>query len=155
MSNDRHTYAVTLFNQMSETHGLRGWKFTYDHARTRAGCCNHTSRTISLSKYMVLNPKITKTEIKNTLLHEMAHALVGAEHHHDAVWKAKAIEIGCTGDRCHALELTDRYNYKIECPCGSFSATRMVMKNVNRWLMSKCKACNGNLKVFKITRVTV
>ena len=42
-------------------------------------------------------------EIEDTLLHEIAHALVGRRHHHDAVWRAKAREIGCTGQRCHSV----------------------------------------------------
>ena len=38
-----------------------------------------------------------------SLLHEIAHALVGRKHNHDAEWKAKAREIGCTGERTHWL----------------------------------------------------
>ena len=37
--------------------------------------------------------------IENTVLHEIAHAIVGAEHHHDRVWRDCAQRIGCTGDR--------------------------------------------------------
>ena len=40
-------------------------------------------------------------EVTNTILHEIAHALTPG-HHHDRVWKAKAREIGCTGDRCYS-----------------------------------------------------
>ena len=39
-------------------------------------------------------------EVLDTILHEIAHALVGPQHGHDAVWRAKAREIGCTGERC-------------------------------------------------------
>jgi len=37
--------------------------------------------------------------IENTVLHEIAHAIVGNEHYHDRVWKECAQRIGCTGDR--------------------------------------------------------
>ena len=33
--------------------------------------------------------------VLDTILHEIAHALVGSHHKHDAVWKAKCKEIGC------------------------------------------------------------
>jgi len=32
--------------------------------------------------------------VRDTLLHEIAHALVGTAHGHDEVWKAKCLEIG-------------------------------------------------------------
>lgn len=37
--------------------------------------------------------------IENTILHEIAHAIVGASHHHDKVWKDCAQRIGCDGSR--------------------------------------------------------
>lgn len=37
--------------------------------------------------------------IENTVLHEIAHAIVGNEHYHDRVWRDCARRIGCSGDR--------------------------------------------------------
>ena len=39
----------------------------------------------------------------DTILHEMAHALVGQVHGHDAVWQAQVL--GCSGRRCHDVQL--------------------------------------------------
>jgi hypothetical protein len=36
--------------------------------------------------------------IRDTILHEVAHALVGENHNHDEAWRAKAIELGATGE---------------------------------------------------------
>lgn len=90
--------------QMAKTllaeHGLtqRGWIFDFDNAVKRCGCCNHRSRRITLSKHFAtLN---NEAIVKDTILHEIAHALVGPGHGHDYVWKAKAIEIGCSPLRC-------------------------------------------------------
>jgi hypothetical protein len=33
-------------------------------------------------------------DIKNTILHEIAHAIVGENHGHRQVWQEKAIELG-------------------------------------------------------------
>ena len=41
-------------------------------------------------------------ELIDTVLHEVAHALVGPEHNHDRVWKLAAMRIGCTADRVTA-----------------------------------------------------
>ena len=46
------------------------------------------------------DPTSTEENVKNTLLHEIAHALAGHEHNHDEVWKATARSIGCDGCRC-------------------------------------------------------
>lgn len=82
-------------------HGLllSGWRFNFDNARRRFGVCKYRSREIGLSKHLVeLNDE---HQVRDTILHEIAHALVGCNHGHDWVWKAKALEIGCNGNRCY------------------------------------------------------
>jgi len=89
------------FNLMLE-HGLiqSGWQFEFDNARRRFGVCRFRTKRIGLSQHLVaLN---YEAKVKDTILHEIAHALVGAKHGHDWVWKRKAIEIGCNGERCYS-----------------------------------------------------
>lgn len=78
-------------------HGLVDWNFKFDFAKRRFGCCFYHSKTISLSKHLVLIN--TYESVRDTILHEIAHALTPG-HHHDHVWRKKAIEIGCNGKRC-------------------------------------------------------
>ena len=85
--------AATLMRQ----HGLDGWTVRLDHARRRAGQCDYTRRVISLSRHYVRHAE--PAHIHDTILHEIAHALVGPHHGHDAVWRRKAREIGCTATR--------------------------------------------------------
>jgi len=74
-SNAARILAVTLMQQ----HGLVGWTFKFDHARRRFGCCNFTRRTISLSRPLTfLNDD---AEVRDTILHEIAHALAGLPEH--------------------------------------------------------------------------
>jgi hypothetical protein len=35
-------------------HQLEGWSFQFDHATTRAGCCNYQTRVISLAQAYAL-----------------------------------------------------------------------------------------------------
>lgn len=81
-----------------ERHGLRGWKLVFDGAKTRAGVCRHTKREIGLSRALVRLYSVE--QVTDVVLHEIAHALVGAEHGHDRVWRAAAVRIGCSGTRC-------------------------------------------------------
>ena len=92
--------AFSLAYELMHKYNLpsQGWHFKFDRSLRRHGYCNYTRKTISLSRnYVDLN---TVEKIRNTILHEIAHAIVGYEHGHNSVWKAKAIEIGCTGERC-------------------------------------------------------
>jgi predicted SprT family Zn-dependent metalloprotease len=79
-------------------HGLTGWRLVFDNAKTRAGICRAVPREIGLSR--VLTRLHSETDVRDTILHEIAHALVGPAHGHDAVWRAQALAIGCSAKRC-------------------------------------------------------
>lgn len=84
----------------------KGWKFRINSNRSRLGVCRFRSRYIEISQFHLTSPA---TEIRNTILHEIAHALVGPAAGHGPVWKAKAREIGCTGERCGTMDAPARY----------------------------------------------
>ena len=92
-----------LANNYMFEHGLmdQGWFFNFDRAKTRFGCCDYRNKVISMSKY--LTPSRTFAQNRNTILHEIAHALTPG-HHHDAVWEMKALEIGADGNRCGKMD---------------------------------------------------
>ena len=90
--------ALALARRLLAEHGLSGWTVGLDRAKTRAGACHYSRRLITLSA--PLTRLHTEDDVRDTILHEIAHALVGPRHRHDAVWRAKALEIGCTGQRC-------------------------------------------------------
>jgi len=78
-------------------HGLTSWRFVFDTAKRRAGACKFDSRTISVSRHLM--ELYSEEHVRDTILHEIAHALVGPKHGHDGVWRAKALAIGCSGSR--------------------------------------------------------
>ncbi len=112
--NEIKTLALSLMKE----HGLtqRGWILQFDNAVRRHGQCRHRSRIISLSSRT--NVLREESSVKNTILHEIAHALVGGGHGHDYVWKAQAKEIGCTGERCSSDGVKIQGKYIGHCPNG-------------------------------------
>ena len=118
--------AIDLATELMAAHGLVGWRIKLDHARRRAGQCDFTNKTISLSRLYVRHADID--HIRDTILHEIAHALVGPRHGHDAVWRQKAREIGCSATRCHSLSFA-RARWVMTCPNGCFSVERHRKKS--------------------------
>jgi len=96
-------------------YNLLDWNFFLDNAKVRFGLCNYTKKTISISKYLAkLNQE---KEVKDTILHEIAHALVGRENNHNKIWKKKAQQIGCSATRCYQAEdiITPPQKYTAYC----------------------------------------
>jgi predicted SprT family Zn-dependent metalloprotease len=72
---------------------------------------------ISLNPIMVT--KNTLERCKETILHEIAHAIVGCVNGHNEVWKAQMVRMGLKPDRCWNYGNTigtERYKYHAICP---------------------------------------
>lgn len=94
--------AARLARTLMVEHGLSDWTLVFDRAKRRAGICRYDRRQIGLSA--PLTALHDEAEVRDTILHEIAHALVGARHGHDALWRATARRIGSSGERCVARD---------------------------------------------------
>ena len=139
--------AIDLATELMASHGLVGWRIKLDHARRRAGQCDFTNKTISLSRLYVRYADID--HIRDTILHEIAHALVGPHHGHDAVWRQKAREIGCSATRCHNLSFA-RARWVMTCPNGCFSVERHRKKSG-----LVCASCKSSVEFHAAGTMTV
>ena len=91
-----------------------GWRFEFDNAVRRFGCCKYRQKCITMSRKLAVIA--TDDDIRNNVLHEIAHALAGPGKGHGPEWKRIAVEIGCTGDRCHTLPTHHGAKYVMTCP---------------------------------------
>jgi hypothetical protein len=82
-----------LAREQMEQYGVQDMKFRYTYSKRFLGQCS--PRKISLQLNHALDSSME--EIKNTLLHEVAHAVVGSKHGHRLIWQQKAREMGVTG----------------------------------------------------------
>lgn len=97
--------------------GPGAWSFDFDRAKRRAGLCNFTDRRIQVSRYLA--EKFDDDEVHQILLHEVAHALAGAEAGHGQKWKRIAAELGYAGGRTHDGDIADETAPWVgECPAG-------------------------------------
>ncbi|WP_312350344.1 SprT-like domain-containing protein [Actinomyces sp.] len=134
----RREDARVLARALMDHHGLADWTFRFDRARRRAGSCMHATRTITLSAPLV--DLYEEEAVRGVILHEIAHALVGAAHHHDGAWRRQARLIGAPDSaRLPATLPSPQAPWVGTCPrCGAhrhlFSAPRRVVS---------CGACSG------------
>ena len=117
------------------------WTFGFDLAPARAGVCRYREKRIDLAVSYCL--AATRAEIEDTVLHEIAHAIVGPQHNHDAVWKAKAREIGCVGERCHRVQQTIP-RWVGECGCGQQWFRHTLQRKMIGTRM--CARCSGTIE---------
>ena len=95
------THAQALALELMRTHlgGEGRWTFRWTRAKREFGHCDYTFRTIALSKPLTeLNDE---PQVRDVILHEIAHAMAGPDHGHDAVWKAVARDLGAQPTRCY------------------------------------------------------
>lgn len=102
--------------------GLHDWCFELDNCRTTFGSCNFYKKKITMSR--ILSKHNTIEECRDTLLHEIAHALAGDMAGHGEEWKHIALRLGCR-------------------PKATFDNNDVVMIEP-RWIVY-CESCDENL----------
>ena len=116
--NERRLVEVAeLAHELMDQHGLEDWTFRFSATRARLGECRERDKLIRIGMRHALagDPK----EVKDTILHEIAHALAGAKAGHGSAWKAVAGRIGATpkaraeeGDEARAARQMARARFR-------------------------------------------
>lgn len=128
---DKFEYAKINLPKYMEKYGLfsNGWKWGFNNRSTSAGITHWGKENkITLSNRFISSEKTTIQDIQNTILHEIAHALVGPHNKHNDIWKTKALEIGCNGKVC-CNNFNENYNYTIKCTKGCEIRRMKIMKS--------------------------
>jgi len=102
---ERKDATLFLRTKLNE-HGLQDWSVRLNQNPDThfLGLCSYKDKTIILSAHHIdIHPE---PDVRNTILHEVAHALTPGEHHNE-IWAAKAREIGCDNTMpCSNLSLS-------------------------------------------------
>jgi predicted SprT family Zn-dependent metalloprotease len=152
-----------LANQLMKEHGLLdkepAWTFGFSNEKTAVGRCYLSQKKIVYSKWYIDS---TDDSIRQTLLHEIAHALVyeevgkiykhGSNDWHGRTWRKKALEIGCRPERVsYDANFNGNYNWLIECKtedCEAGPWRRHRLKNL-MWY-AKCPNCGSSLWILDL-----
>lgn len=79
---------------LMDAHGLEEWTLRFGAAQRRLGACLEQPKIIEIARWHAAHDE--PGQVTDTILHEIAHALAGANAGHGPVWKAVARRIGAT-----------------------------------------------------------
>ena len=129
--------------------GLGGWVLGFDRAKRRAGQCNYTRKTITLSEYFVRMNEWD--EVRNTILHEAAHALAGPGAGHGYLWAKQCRLVGIEPKRCYDSEAVNMPQGNVVVSCVNHGEVgrqhRMPKANARSYMV--CRKCRTRLTYRK------
>ncbi len=110
--------ADALVRSLMDEHKLHGWSFRYNRGKRTLGMCDYGQKRIELSKYFVAHND--EPAVRDTALHEIAHALAGEKAGHGPKWKAVCRRIGAKPERIDRTAVMPKGHWSATCPnCGA------------------------------------
>ena len=137
---------IAVAAELLHRHGLdvRGWRLEFRRYGHRLGSCCSRKRVIALNDYYAENNG--EGPVLDTLLHEIAHALVGPALGNGPVWKAMARKLGCIPKACSKTGLTLRLgNYQATCPTCAHQFHKYRRPKPVRYYCPSCGKERGRL----------
>ena len=132
--------AKELINQYCPDFSL-GWM----NKKRVLGDCNHGRKLIRLSKFHSQNNDRAVT--RNTILHEIAHAIVGPGHGHNNVWKRACLTVGAKPERCARVEEVG-HTWEMHCKCTVHKRYRKPKASTVKY--GYCVKCKGGLILKRV-----
>ena len=130
--------AATLAHDLMTHFGLADWTLGFNRRKRSLGLCKYRQHQIELSTHFVAAND--EAQVRETILHEIAHALAGEKAGHGPKWKAMCAHVGCKPQRCDQGEaVMPRGRWQARChTCGKeYWRHRRPARRARYW----CKTC--------------
>lgn len=134
---------------------LPDWRVEFKRLKAYYGWTHQDTKTIDINTYLVETGTIAN--IRDTVLHEVAHGLVGPNHGHDSVWQEMAKSLGARptakGDGPKAI-----IPHKFELRCFNHPDNTTALSRKGKWYrwgmkgIATCRKCNGKMELWDVER---
>jgi predicted SprT family Zn-dependent metalloprotease len=139
---------LNLGAELLQTYGLTDWTMGFNRQKRNLGLCRYRVKRIELSIDYALTA--SADSIVDTIKHEVAHAITGPGHGHDDVWKATAVRVGATPQRCAVTDggmkdVFSKPKYIAACACGQPHTLYRKPKRMEGWYCKRIGRKDGAL----------
>jgi len=136
--------AAQLANQLLEKHGLTDWRFAFNTRKRAMGLCRYEEKRIELSIHFTVQND--EPAVRDTLLHEIAHALAGRAAGHGPRWRKICRQIGASPKRLGEASMPAG-QWIATCPsCGHTYERHRRPPSGYHYACGKCGHTRGKLK---------
>lgn len=134
--------AATLCRELMNEHGFGSWSFSWMNRKRTYGWCSYSKQTISLSRpYVEINEE---RAVRDTILHEIAHAKAGPRAGHGWRWKLIARSLGAVVDAGARREFKQAPPMKWERFCPSCGISHTISRRSRKpYACGKCCRRHG------------
>jgi predicted SprT family Zn-dependent metalloprotease len=140
----RKLAAQLLACELLARHSLPDWGFNLNRSKINLGLCYYGPKVIELSRYFVESNSLEA--VRDTLLHEIAHALAGRAAGHGPLWKAACLRIGAKPERLDYEVVMPVGMGRATCPgCGTLHDKHRKPKHMRGWFCQHCGPQLGRL----------
>lgn len=132
--------AEQLAKDLMTQYKVNDYTFDFNISVSTFGWCSTEKKTITLSpKLTELN---TEEEVRQVILHEIAHALTPGCAHNE-IWRRVNLAIGGDGQRCYDEKLVEQPTHKWVAKCPNCKREVKRHKKNPRLHCGKCIKENG------------
>ncbi|MFP4146006.1 MAG: SprT-like domain-containing protein [Phycisphaeraceae bacterium] len=136
--------AANLAQKLLAEHGLENWAFRYNHRKRAMGLCRYDEKRIELSLHFVR--RNGEAAVRDTILHEIAHAIAGPEAGHGPKWRRVCQQIGAEPTRCGEAKMPAG-RWQATCPnCGQRYARHRRPMRGRTYHCRPCGPTRGRLR---------
>jgi len=139
--------AAQLANALIAEHGLdrTGWTFAFNRRKRALGLCRYNEKRIELSHYFVADNDAPA--VRETVLHEIAHALAGHKAKHGPGWVAVCRKIGAKPEATCSTAVMPKGAWQATCPsCNQVCSMHRKPMDGRKYNCRKCGSTQGRLR---------